>query len=62
MGSLLGGDMPKVETPPTLPQEDSQAVEAAKKKKAAEVKARSGRSSTILSNVLGGKGNNSLGG
>lgn len=46
--SFLSPKQPVVYEPATIPTEDTEAVEAAKKKKAAEIQARSGRQSTIL--------------
>lgn len=59
MTGLFGGapKAPKVEAPAIMPEEDTAAIEAAKKKKTAQIKSRSGRSSTILTDVtdkLGG--------
>lgn len=49
MGGLFGGaEAPTVAEPVVMPTEDTAAVAAAKKKKAAEVQSRSGRQSTIL--------------
>lgn len=58
MGGLFSSPKsPTVETPAPMPTEDAEQIEAAKKKKAAEIQSRSGRSSTILtrsSDKLGG--------
>lgn len=47
--SIFGSsESPKVYEPATMPSEDDEAILAAKRKKAAQVQSRSGRSSTIL--------------
>jgi hypothetical protein len=50
MASLFSPKVPKptVTPPTTMPTMDDEAVQAAKRKKAAEIQARSGRQSTIL--------------
>ena len=58
MGGLFDTSAPEIKTEETaaMPAEDSEAIELAKKKKAAKVQARSGRASTIMSesDKLGG--------
>lgn len=54
--TVLGGkDKPQVKAPTPMPMADDAAVEAAKRRKQAEIQARSGRASTILSDTGGEK-------
>lgn len=52
---LSSKDKPEVKAPTPMPMADDAAVEAAKRRKQAEIQARSGRASTILSDTGGEK-------
>lgn len=54
MGSLFGAKAPPTPTPtPVMPVADDAAVTAAKRKRAADIAARQGRASTILTQDSG---------
>ena len=68
MGGLFSSPKPSAPSPPpppepvTMPEADDEAVQKAKRRKLAEIQARSGRASTILTDNGGAAPSEKLGG
>lgn len=68
MGGLFSSPKPSAPPPPpppepvTMPEADDEAVQKAKRRKLAEIQARSGRASTILTDNGGAAPSEKLGG